>query len=110
MSYKDLEAEIARWANLEAFAAQQKAETEAHKAYLKRKAKWPVKHRPEPVCFQIEVTLNVRQKDEAGLGELTEAIYVVTTLSEVEAELQAKAQAKAAGFVWRGTVATKRKG
>ncbi len=111
MSFTQLEAQIRAWADLEAYAAANRETAQKIRAFEKAKRKRPPMYRPDtrPVCHTIIVTLNVREQTPEGLGELTEAIYPIRTISEAEAEMQAKQQAKIAGFVWRGTVSIERR-
>lgn len=57
-----------------------------------------------PVRHQLIVLLNVRKWDGHQMGDLIELEFPVNTISELEAEIEAKRQAKAEGYIWRGTV------
>lgn len=114
MSYKDLEEQIRAWAELETFAHNQKVEAQKAKriaklAREKKKGRPPMFIPDRPVRYEIEVILNVRRVEEGMSGDLLEVAFTVPTISADEAEIQAKQQAKLAGFIWRGTVAVERK-
>lgn len=99
-----LKAEQIEWEHKQAIA---KADLKRAKDHLKRmKKSRPPMFRPDPVVYVIVVVMNVR--GDGGNGELEEFVTKVPTISEFEAELQAKKEAQALGFVWRGTVSIER--
>lgn len=109
MSYKELENQIAAWAGLEQFAQQQQLDLKADKAKKKadkarRKARPPLYIPDAPVKHLLIVTLNVRKIEGCTLGDLVELEFPIGTISELDAEIKAKAMAKSEGYVWRGTV------
>jgi hypothetical protein len=62
-------------------------------------------YRPDVAPAKMRVVLNVRKMLPGGeLGELEELAITVPTFSETAAEMEARAQAKAQGYAWRGTV------
>jgi hypothetical protein len=119
MSFKDLEAEIARWAELERFAAQRQAEVRARKEYKrlknKRLALRGPAYRPERLPrYKKAVTLLVtprvplpahrfRTRNEWA-DQSTTIVYEIEVLASVEAELQAIKMATACGYVWLKTL------
>lgn len=105
MSYKDLESSIREWAAIEDFAKKQKEAAKAEKRLRKAKALRPALYRPDAPPAQIEVVLLVRN---GALGDLIEALFKVSTMSELQAEREAKAKAQADGLIWRGTVSVMR--
>jgi len=112
MSFKDLESSIkAQLAEFEA-ALRAKTEKQLEKEARKRRRKNAEKrgYTPEaPIRYQLEVTLNLREVKDGKLGDLLEVAFVIPTISEVEAELEAIRRAKLAGMIWRGTVSITRK-
>lgn len=109
MSFKDLEKTISGWIEAQQADLRKRAEARAHKA-LKKAFRRAQKERPpmykpdRPPNYRKIVVLNVRRISEGMHGELLEREYPVDTVSEQIAEFQAKALAKAEGFIWRGTV------
>lgn len=109
MSYKDLEAEIRAWANLEAYAKQQKedaaeARRQAKRDKLARKKKPSVLVPRQPVevvkpvrVFKI-VKLEVRPIHHRKWGDLEYVTYSVETISNTAAEVEAIKQARADGY------------
>ena len=122
MSFKDLEAEIRAWAQLEQFAQQQREAAQEAKREAKRlkrarkEAEQIGRPRPalyipdRPVRYDIDVTLGVRKVENGKMSDLLEVTFTISTLSLDDAEVQARKQAKQAGFILRGTVAVERKG
>lgn len=109
MSFKNwmleqaLEAERIEWEHKAAVA---KAEAKRAAKHIKRlKKARPPMYRPEPVFYKIEVVVAVRK---GPTGELTEFTVIINTMSEVEAETEAKAQAKSLGFLCRGIISLER--
>lgn len=112
MSYKDLEAEIKAWANLEAYAHQQKLEAEEAKRAAKRhkrdkklgKVKGPlVPKQPapkldKPTKTYKRITIECREIQHRKWGEPVELTYEVCTMSDAVAEVEAIHQARAEGF------------
>lgn len=117
MSYKDLEAEIRAWANLEQHAKQQKEfaqESKREVKRLKREAKLsapltpkPVVNVEKPVTYRKFVVLNVRTQTERVWGELQRVGYHVDAMSDTDAELQAIVEARDNGYAWDSTVSIK---
>ena len=117
MSYKDLEAEIRAWANLEQHAKQQKElaqESKREQKRQKREAKQrapltpkPVVNVEKPVTYHKYVLLEVRDQTDRVWGELKRTGYAVDAMSDTDAELQAIKLAKSEGFVWDSTVSIK---
>lgn len=112
MSYKDLEAEIKAWANLEAYAHQQKLEAEEAKRQAKRDKrnkklgkhkgplipKSPAPKLERPVKTFKRITIEVRPIQHRKWGDVEEVTYEVETLSDTVAELEAIKQARADGY------------
>lgn len=95
-----LELALIEWEHEQAVAQAELVRAEKRLKQMKRNR--PAMFRPDaPVVFLIHVTMNARPL--AG-GELQEVTVGVPTMSEVEAELQARTQLKALGFCWRGVV------
>lgn len=112
MSFKDLEQSIQE--QLKAFEAElrAKAEKQMAKEHRRRLRKNAEKRgsRPEaPVRYELEVILNLREMMNGKLGDLMEVSFIIPTISEVEAELEAIKRARLAGLIWRGTVSITRK-
>lgn len=61
-----------------------------------------------PPKHEITVVLNVRPVVEGVVGELTEVSLTVGTISELQAQLQARRHFETLGFLYRGVVMTKR--
>lgn len=111
MSYKDLEAEIKAWANLEAYAKQQKEDKEEQRRQDKRdkrtkkaKAKGvliprsPAPKLDKPVRVYKDITLEVREIQHRKWGDIEKVTYTVETMSDTVAEVEAIKQARADGF------------
>ena len=117
MSYKDLEAEIRAWANLEKHAKEQKEsaqENRREQKRLKREAKQkapltpkPVVYIEKPVTYRKLVVIEVRSAIERVWGDLQKVGYHVEAMSDTDAELQAIKLARAEGYVWVNTVSIK---
>lgn len=117
MSYKDLEAEIKAWANLEQHAKNQKEQAQESKREqkrLKREAKQkapltpkPVVHVEKPVTYRKYVLLEYRDQNDRVWGDLKRAGYTVDAMSDTDAELQAIKLAKEDGYAWDSTVSIK---
>lgn len=117
MSYKDLEAEIRAWANLEQHAKDQKElaqERKREQKRLKREAKQkapltpkPVLYVEKPVTYNKLVVIEVRTAVERVWGDLKQVGYHVVAMSDTDAELQAIKLAKADGYVWANTISIK---
>lgn len=117
MSYKDLEADIRAWANLEQYAKQQKEQAKENKREEKRQKREaklnapltpkPVVHVEKPVSYKKVVTLMVRESSQRVWGDLQEMKYFVEAMSDTDAELQAIKYAQAGGFAWDSTVSIK---
>lgn len=110
MSYKDLEAEIKAWANLEAYAHQQKLDAEEAKRQAKRDkrdkklgkgplvAKLPAPRLDRPTKTWKRITIECRPIQHRTWGEPVELTYEVKTISDFEAEVSAITQARADGY------------
>lgn len=112
MSYKDLEAEIKAWANLEAYAHQQKLDAEEARRAAKRhkrdkklgKVKGPLipkKPAPKldkPLKTYKRITIECREIQHRTWGEPVELTYEVCTMSDAVAEVEAIHQARSEGF------------
>lgn len=110
MSYKDLEAEIKAWANLEAYAKQQKEDKEEQRRQDKRdkrakKAKKgtliprsPAPKLDKPVRVYKDITLEVREIQHRKWGDIEQLTYTVETMSDTVAEVEAIKQARQDGF------------
>lgn len=110
MSFKDLELEIAQWVEAGLYQAKMKREAEARKEYERNKRKRPPLYIPDRAPrYDTIVKLNVRRASEGNTGDLLTVSYTVDTISETQAEIEAKKLAKADGYMWRGTVSIKRK-
>lgn len=117
MSYKDLEAEIRSWANIEQHAKQQKELAQERKRQDKRdkraaKGKAPLTAKPvievqKPVNTRKHVVLSVRESSERVWGDLKNVSYHVDTMSNTDAELMAIKLAKSEGYAWDRTVSIK---
>lgn len=114
MSYKDLEAEIRSWANIEQHAKQQKELAQERKRQDKRdkraaKLTAPlipkvVKEVQAPINTKRRVRMNVRTSHERAWGEITEVFYDVDAPYQTGAELAAIKQASAQGWHWVETL------
>lgn len=110
MSYKDLEAEIRAWANLEAHAKQQKEAAEEAVRQAKRdkrakKAKTkgllspkPVVELSKPIKTFKDITLEVRPIHHRKWGDVEHVTYTVETMSDTVAEVEAIIKARQDGF------------
>lgn len=111
MSYKDLEAEIRAWANLEAYAKKQKEDKEEQRRQDKRdkrskkaKAKGVLTPKPatpelvKPLKVFKEVVLEVRPIHHRKWGDIEQRVYVVETMSDTVAEVEAIKQARQDGY------------
>lgn len=111
MSYKDLEAEIKAWANLEAYAKKQKEDTEEARRQAKRdkrskkaKAKGVLSPKPatpelvKPLKVFKEVVLEVRPIHHRKWGDVEQVTYTVETMSDTLAEVEAIKQARQDGY------------
>lgn len=112
MSYKDLEAEIKAWANLEKYAHQQKLDAEEAKRQAKRdkRAKKLGKHKgplvpklpapklERPTKTYKRITIECRPIHHRKWGEPEELTYEVQTLSDAVAEVEAIKQARQDGY------------
>lgn len=117
MSYKDLEAEIKAWANLEQHAKEQKVLAEEKKRQAKRdkraaKLTAPLTAKPvtevqKPVTYRKYVLLELRDQTDRVWGDLIRAGYTVDAMSDTDAELQAIKLAKDDGYAWAATVSIK---
>lgn len=106
MSFKDLEAEIKAWANLEAYAKQQKLDAEESKRQAKRDkrakkqgkgvlvAKRPAPVLAKPIKTFKDVTLEVRPIHHRKWGDIEQVTYTVETMSDTVAEVEAIKQAR----------------
>lgn len=84
--------------------AKKKGEKKERSAFKKAKSERAPMYRPD-APFKMRVVLNLRRKYADGsLGELIEQHYDIATFGETAAEHEARAQARADGFAWRGTV------
>lgn len=117
MSYKDLEAEIRAWANLEQHAKEQKVLAEEKKRQAKRdkraaKLTAPLTAKPatevqKPVTYRKYVLLELRDQTDRVWGDLIRAGYTVDAMSDTDAELQAIKLAKEDGYAWAATLSIK---
>jgi hypothetical protein len=112
MSYKDLEAEIKAWANLEAYAHQQKLEAEEAKRQAKRAkrdkklgkhkgplvAKLPAPRLERPTKVYKRITIECREIQHRKWGEPVEVTYEVQALTDAVAEVAAIKKAREDGF------------
>jgi hypothetical protein len=110
MSYKDLEAEIKAWANLEAYAKKQKEDTEEARRKAKRDkrakkqgkgvlvAKRPAPTLAKPIKTFKDVTLEVRPIHHRKWGDIEQVTYTVETMSDTVAEVEAIKQARLDGY------------
>jgi hypothetical protein len=109
MSFKDLEENIKKALDDYKLEEERKAAKVAEKAArrqakIKRAGRPPLYRPDKPQAFVIKVVINARFNVGDSLGELTELVYLIPTMSSLEAELEAIKLAKDCGFVWRGTV------
>lgn len=113
MSYKDLEAEIKAWANLEAYAHQQKLDAEEARRAAKRAkrdkklgkpgkgplvAKLPAPKLERPTKTYKRITIECRPIQHRKWGEPVELTYEVHALTDAVAEVAAIKQARDEGF------------
>lgn len=111
MSYKDLEAEIKAWANLEAYAKQQKLDAEEARRQAKRdkrakkgKTKGvlvprsPAPQLDKPIRVYKDITLEVRAIHHRKWGDIEHKVYTVETMSDTVAEVESIKQARADGY------------
>ena len=114
MSYKDLEAEIRAWANIEQHAKDQKEALQERKRQDKRDKRAAKQNAPlvpkaakevqKPVSNEFRVWLLVRGKDQ-WIGERpVTKLYNVKCQFETSAELEAIKQASTDGFNYVSTV------
>ena len=118
MSYKDLEAEIKAWANLEQHAKDQKEALQERKRQEKRDKRAAKLNAPlvpkvtkevqKPVKIDFRVWLLLRTKSERVWGEPVTKLYKVSDDFETNAELEAIKQASKDGYHWVATVEVKR--
>ena len=115
MSYKDLEAEIARWHELELLAQQKQNEIKARKEFRRQKNKrGPVSKPERPPQYLRYVTLLVEPKVPAPINmfrtyahwadQSTTVVYEIDSLSSVAAELEAIKIASTYGWIWLKTL------
>lgn len=91
---------LIEWEHEQAVAQAELVRAEKRLKQMKRNR--PAMFKPDrPPVYKIHVTMNVRPV--AG-GELIEMTVGIETMSEVEAEAQARRHVKALGFMWRGVV------
>lgn len=109
MSYKDLEAEIRAWANLEAHAKQMKEDAQEARRQGKRDkrakklGKGPltpkaVKSVDRPIKHMKRITIECRPILDRHWGEPVELSYEVETISDAECEVAAIRQAREDGY------------
>ena len=111
MSYKDLEAEIKAWANLEAYAKKQKEDAEESRRQAKRDkrskkekakgvlvAKRPTPELVKPLKVLKDITLEVRPIHHRKWGDIEQVTYTVETMSDTIAEVEAIKQARQDGY------------
>jgi hypothetical protein len=118
MSYKDLEAEIKAWANLEKYAHQQKEQAEEARRQAKRDKrnkklgkhkgplipKQPAPKLERPTKTYKRITLECRQIQHRKWGEPVELTYEVQTMSDAVAEVEAIKQAREDGYSFDSVV------
>ncbi|MFJ3685603.1 hypothetical protein [Pseudomonas sp. NPDC090208] len=116
MSFKDLEDEIQRWADLERFAQERQAEITRRKDFQRAKAKrGPVTIPERPARQWKQVTLMLSPVKPVPLSEWPgtagewavqriEKTYPVDAMSTTVAELEAIKLAKADGYLWHATL------
>lgn len=116
MSFKDLEAEIRAWAQLEAYASKQKEDAKEAKRQAKRdkrnaKQKQTGKlvpkkpaHVERPMHHFKRVTLEVREIRNRHWGDIEEITFEVETISSTVAELEAIRQARLQGYSFEAVV------
>lgn len=119
MSYKDLEAEIRAWAQLEAYAHQQKVDAQEAKRQHKRDKRAnklkPGPLTPKPPKPELErplktykvVTIECRPINHRKWGEPEQLTYEVRTMSDAVAEVEAIKQARADGYSFDKVVTIK---
>lgn len=109
MSFKDLEAEIKAWANLEAYAKQQKEDAVESRRQAKREKrakkakKGTLTPKPsvliaKPIKTFKDITLEVRPIQHRQWGDIEQVTYTVETMSDTVAEVEAIKQARLDGF------------
>lgn len=118
MSYKDLEAEIKAWANLEAYAHQQKVDAQEAKRQAKRQKrdkklgkvigplvpKRPAPKLDKPTKVFKRITIECRPIHHRKWGEPVELTYEVQTMSDAVAEVEAIHQARDDGYSFDSVV------
>ena len=110
MSFKDLEAEIRAWANLEAYAHKMKEDAQEAKRQAKRDKrarklqkgplipKQPAPRLEKPLKTYKRITIECREIKHRTWGEPEEMTYEVCTISDAVAEVEAIKQARADGY------------
>lgn len=112
MSFKDLEAEIRAWANLEAYAHKKKEDAQEAKRQAKRdkRLKKLGKHKgplipKKPALIGVlltntykRITIECRPIKHRTWGEPEELTYEVCTMSDTVAEVEAIKQARDDGY------------
>lgn len=112
MSFKDLEAEIRAWANLEAYAKQQKHDAQEAKREAKRQKrdkklgkhvgplvpKQPAPRLERPTKTHKRITIECRPIMHRTWGDPVELTYEVNTISDFEAEVSAITKAREDGY------------
>lgn len=116
MSFKDLEAEIRAWANLEAYAKQAKEDAQEAKRQAKRdkkankeKQKGLLSPKPRievqrPIRHFKRVTIEAREIKNRTWGEVVELTYEVETISDAVAEVAAIEKAREEGYSFDAVV------
>lgn len=119
MSYKDLEAEIKAWANLEAHAKAQKEHAQEEKRQQKRDklarkqgkkvkgpliAKQPTPKLDKPTKTFKRVTIECKPINHRKWGEAIELTYEVESLTDAVAEVAAIKQARSEGYSFERVV------
>ncbi|MNN49244.1 hypothetical protein D3C81_1637590 [compost metagenome] len=110
MSYKDLEAEIKAWANLEAHAKAKKEDAQEARRQAKRNkraikqgkgpliAKQPAPKLDKPLKTYKRITIECRPIHHRKWGEPIELTYEVQALTDAVAEVAAIKQAREDGY------------
>ncbi len=116
MSYKDLEAEIKAWANLEAHAKAQKEDAQEARRQAKRDkrarkhvkgpliAKTPAPRLERPRRTFKRVTIECRPIHHRKWGDLIELTYEVETMTDAVGEVGAIKQAREDGYSFERVV------
>lgn len=119
MSFKDLEAEIRAWANLEAYAKEAKEQAQEAKRQAKRdkrakkeKTKGLLSPKPRIDLSSIQraprhfkrVTIEAREIHHRTWGEQVELSYEVETISDAVAECAAIEKARKDGYSFDAVV------